>query len=261
MPCFISFSIGLSWIFINVVRWHYFLKIAGPFSTPWQSAQSFFAGSLLGITTPGRIGEFGRGIFYEQQRVSDIALVTLTEKFYSTFFILLFGIPGFFLAAGYIKDSMPVPVLTALVPLVLLTILFIILINKGNKISFKGLFKCFPSREADRFFLLTLSNTAYVLTIFQLYCIVLSFCDVKLTTVFIVLSVTLVALTFFPFTIGNLGVREACFIMLFQSVENIPESVSLSASLLFFIQNVFLPAAIGFPLLFWGRYKNSQKSG
>ena len=116
---------------------------------------------------------------------------------------------------------------------------------KGRSIAFRGLFARFPGNPADRFFLLSLSNIIYVLMVFQLYCILMALGEVRLTHAFVTLSVTLLLLSVFPVSLGNLGVRETCFVVLLGKLDNTPGTLALSAGLLVFIQNLLLPSLIG----------------
>ncbi|OGJ91240.1 MAG: hypothetical protein A2268_02045 [Candidatus Raymondbacteria bacterium RifOxyA12_full_50_37] len=244
----ISFVLGLAFLAGNAVRWHYFVVTGGVVSTPLASTLSFLGGSLLSFITPGRAGEFGRGIFYQSGSMGTVALVTLAEKVYMTFFILAFGTIGAFLGQKKLETGLFLPYPLILVGLTVLSGLFLYVIIKGNKLRIRSLFNAFPTNDMDRFFLLTLTNIVYVIGIFQIWFIVLAFFKIKLITAFITLSVTLIVLTFIPITIGNMGIREACFIYVLGALENVPETIAFSAGILVFVQNILIPAILGIPV-------------
>jgi uncharacterized membrane protein YbhN (UPF0104 family) len=253
-PLFLCLSLVLAaacWV-LNAVRWHYFLRAGEIPSAPRRSALSYFAGVLLGSTTPGRLGEFGRGIYHEGLPLKETALVSLADKAYFLVFILGFGLLGLALGGRAVSaiSPIPLPVLLGLTAAALLVAGYAVM--KGRKIPFRGLFARFPADPADRFFLLTLSNIIYVLTVFQLYCILLALGDARLTHAFVTLSVTLLLLSVFPVSLGNLGVRETCFVVLLGKLGNTSETAALSAGLLVFVQNLLFPSLIGVAANFFG---------
>jgi uncharacterized membrane protein YbhN (UPF0104 family) len=241
----LSFLIAGVCLILNIVRWHYFMKSGGLYTGPVYSVFAYLAGFVMGFITPGRLGEFGRGIFYENRSIKETALVTLADKVYFNFFILLFGILSLVLKWPLIGKLINIPVLIIMIPFLLIFLVHLFIIVQGRKTLFRGLFQYFPGAEADRFFLMTLSNIVYVLMVLQLYCVLMAFCDIKLLHAFITLSLTLVVLTFFPVAIGNLGIRETCFMVFLKSLADMPESIALSAGLIFFIQNLVMPSCLG----------------
>lgn len=256
----LSFIVAGIQLYLNVLRWHYFLKSGGFETSMKQSTASYMAGNLFGLVSPGRLAEFGRGYIYPKYDLKDTALVTLAEKFYFVFFTLVFGLLGFAFGYSYLIPLLAKPILFVIgVIFVLLLILSTWITLKGQALSFKGFFKYFPTKEPDRFFLLTLTNLTYILMVLQFYFILIAFFKIKLLYAFVTLSLTLVAITFFPISFGNLGVREACFIYLLEKSSGFPEIAALNAGFLIFIQNIFLPAAAGLVVILVSR-RLSQKT-
>jgi uncharacterized membrane protein YbhN (UPF0104 family) len=254
----ISFILSAAVLWLNILRWHHFMKCGGFATTVSQSASSYLAGALLGLVSPGRMAEFGRGYLYPDYPVSDTALVTLAEKFYFVFFTLVFGAAGlFFGARPLIRAFSGMPYAVAAVLLICALAVSAWVILKGRRIAFKGLLRFFPVSEPGRLYLLTLTAIAYILMIFQFHLILAAFFDVKLLHAFITLSVTLVVITFFPVSFGNLGVREACFIVLLKALGDFPEVGALNAGFLVFLENIFLPSILGLVVVLCSR--NSRK--
>jgi uncharacterized membrane protein YbhN (UPF0104 family) len=246
----VSFVITALLLCLNILRWHHFMLGAGFLTSRAQSAASYLAGSLLGLLSPGRIAEFGRGYLYPDYPVKDTALVTFAEKFYFVFFILIFGLAGLLFGAVPLSRFLGHKILPAAAFLLLCTVVLTgFALAKGPRIKFKGLFLFFPSTEPGRFYLLTLTNLVYLLMIFQFYFILIAFFKVKLLHAFLAMSLTLVVLTFFPVSFGNLGVREACFIYLLKELAGFPEIAALNAGFLVFLQNIFLPALLGLAVI------------
>jgi len=263
-PAFLALSFGLGGLqlYLNVLRWHQFMQGAGLPTSRGQSASSFMAGSLLGLVSPGRLAEFGRGYLYPHYPVKDTALVTFAEKFYFVFFILAFGLAGTLFGAVPLERFIDSRIFLGAAFLLLCMVLASgFAVVRGPRIGFKGLFRFFPSNEPGRFYLLTLTNLVYILMIFQFYFILIAFFKVKLMQAFLTLSLTLVIITFFPVSFGNLGVREACFIYLLKELAGFPEIAALNAGFLLFLQNIFLPALLGLGVIIISGRSRLEKPG
>jgi uncharacterized membrane protein YbhN (UPF0104 family) len=237
-------------LYLNILRWHHFMH-AGGFPTRFsQSATTYLAGNFLGLVSPGRLAEFGRGYLYSDYPLAETARVTVADKFYFVFFSLGFGLLGLALGHSLVRPFLSAGFL-ALLSVLMAGLFFLCawLIFKGQRLAFKGLFKFFPGAEPERFFLLTLTNLTYLLMILQFHFILLAFFKIKLMYAFITFSLTLLVLTFFPVSFGNLGVREACFIYFLKNLSGYPESAALNAGALVFLQNIFLPSLAGLPVV------------
>ncbi|MFA6549430.1 MAG: lysylphosphatidylglycerol synthase transmembrane domain-containing protein [Candidatus Margulisiibacteriota bacterium] len=242
----VSFIISIILVFLNIIHWHYFMKAGGLETTYRQSTLTYLAGNLFGLVSPGRLAEFGRGYLYKGHSLKDTALVTLAEKFYFVFFTVLFGLIGLALGHELIKEIIHLTaIIIAFILLFIVLCVCLLILIKGNKIKFKGLFNLFPGTEPERFFLLTLTNLTYILMVIQFYFILISFLKIKMIYAFITLSLTLVVITFFPISFGNLGVREACFIYLLNAAAGFPETAALNAGFLVFAENILVPSIAG----------------
>ncbi|MFH0919482.1 MAG: lysylphosphatidylglycerol synthase transmembrane domain-containing protein [Fibrobacterota bacterium] len=237
-------------LIVGTVRWHGFLN-AGELSPAWsESAQSFLGGALLGLLSPGRSGEFARGMFLDGLPLKQTALITVAEKVYFTFFIFLFGAVGAFGSAGMLARILGVSAWIPVALLVLLAFQLAWIVRRGRAIRFRRLFSAMPEVPGSRLHLLSLSNLVYLLMVVQLYFILNAFQPVKMSTVFVTLSLSLIVMTFFPFSLGNLGVRESCFMALLSVLQGVPAETAVSAGLIFFVQNVLVPAGLGVPAEF-----------
>lgn len=252
----LSFATALLGIILGAFRWDAFLKHARIDTRPLRSLSSFLAGCTLGFITPGRVGEFGRGICHPERPAKDLALLTLVEKVYFTLFIMLYGAVAVWMSYGRMTNLVPVPpwlVMAAVIGLFLVCAFAALGVVPAR---FRAWMKFFPDKPVDRLYLLTLSCLVYVLMIFQFYFIMRAFAPCGLSTAFVTYAVMLMVTTLFPFSVGNLGVREACFILFLKDLEGIPEQAALSAGLLVFVQNVVIPALFGIAALFSVRKKS-----
>jgi uncharacterized membrane protein YbhN (UPF0104 family) len=130
----------------------------------------------------------------------------------------------------------------------MLSIVGALLIWKGPKIkqiNRFGLFDFFPQYVEQRFYFVNMSLILCGVMALHGYVIFNAFYPTSLTTSLVVIQLTMVALTFFPITIGNLGVREGMFVFLLSMAEATPPEYAVSAGLLIFIQNIVLPSIVG----------------
>ncbi|OGS35876.1 MAG: hypothetical protein A2293_06295 [Elusimicrobia bacterium RIFOXYB2_FULL_49_7] len=251
IPLILSMCLGLAGIAFGIFRWDAFLKSRAIPTTPFTSSASFLVGCTLGFITPGRAGEFGRGICYPAVPARDIAWLTLAEKVYFTFFIMLYGLIGTLMALKPLTHAFPhlpgwlfpLPAMTFLI--LCGTFIFHRFTGKAGKMQ-----SHFPMTSESQFHLLTLSGILYLISILQFYLILRAFAPVSLSVSFSVYSITLIVLTLFPFSIGNLGVRESCFVLLLQETGEISNQIALSAGIMVFFQNILLPAVLGMAVLF-----------
>jgi uncharacterized membrane protein YbhN (UPF0104 family) len=244
-----SFLISFCLAFIQIIRWHEHLKVGKLNYTFKATAASWFAGNLLGFISPGRVAELGRGFFLDKSRIKECAKATFAERafFVEAVFImstvsLTVGIVKFIPFIGTIKAVLAISIL------MLLSILGAIAIWKGFKIKRIqrfGLFDFFPAGAEQRFYLINISLILSIVLALHGFMIFNAFHPVSLTSAFVVTQVTMVALIFFPVTIGNLGVREGLFVYLLSMAESMPPEYAVSAGLVVFLQNIVLPSIIG----------------
>ena len=257
----LSFALSAVGLFLGAFRWDAFLKSASIPVSPLRSALSFLSGCTLGFITPGRAGEFGRGICHPEIPAGTIALLTLSEKIYFTLFILLYGLIALLMGLGKMGAALPLPPLAMTAAIAFLLLACALLVMGKFPARFSGLFRMLPRRAEERFYLLTLSCLVYILMIVQFYFTLRALCPCTLQAAFTAYAFMLVATTLFPFAVGNLGVREGCFILILTRMYGMPETAALSAGILVFLQNVIIPAAVGIPALFLAKRTHPPAHG
>ena len=78
-------GLGVQW-----VKWYWLLRTRLP-AVRWSEAlYSLLGGAVLGLLTPGRLGEVGRGVFFAEQR-TEISLLAGVDKFSSSLTTILLG--------------------------------------------------------------------------------------------------------------------------------------------------------------------------
>ncbi len=212
-------GIGVQWM-----KWQLLLRDQIPQTNGRDALYSLLGGAALGLVTPSRLGELGRGIFLGRSRAK-AAWLTVVDKLSSAavtlglgavaawilwpqfrgFLLLLLCILGALLYWGWCRRKASGPVAWGAIA--------------GLSVLFNVVFM------AQFFYLVTASvavNSAVVLAV----------------------PVIFALKTLLPLGFLDLGVREAAAILVFSSLGLEPQSAFV-ASILIFICNVCLPAGLG----------------
>ena len=212
-------GIGVQWM-----KWQLLLRNQIPETNRRDALYSLLGGAALGLVTPSRLGELGRGVFLGRSRTK-AALLTAVDKLSSAsvtlglgaiaawilwpqlrgFLLLLFCILGALLYWGWCRWKASGPIAWGAIA--------------GLSVLFNLVFM------AQFFYLVTASvaaNSAVVLAV----------------------PVIFALKTLLPFGFLDLGVREAAAILVFSSLGLEPQPAFV-ASILIFVCNVCLPAGLG----------------
>ena len=105
-------ALGGLGLLVQWIRWQQLLSVARPGSTPREGIESLLGGFALGLASPGRLGEMGRGLFLPGKRLvcSSAAMV---ERAIS--WVVALGVGVISLAMLRPKAGLPVAVVAVLV--------------------------------------------------------------------------------------------------------------------------------------------------
>ena len=217
-------GLGVQW-----VKWHWLLRTRLP-AVRWSEAlYSLLGGAVLGLLTPGRLGEVGRGVFFAEQR-TEISLLAGVDKFSSSLTTILLGgaaawwlwpglrgwlavgalILGFALWMGwrYGRDRYVVP------------------LNARGWLMTMGLSLAFNFSFMAQFYWFCAAG------------------GVGGIAIFIAVPAVFALKTLMPIAFMDLGVREAAAVLVFSALDA-AEQPAFIASMLVFGLNVLLPALAG----------------
>lgn len=212
-------GIGVQWL-----KWQLLLRHQIPEANGRDALYSLLGGAALGLVTPSRLGELGRGVFLGRSRTR-AALLTAVDKLSSAavtlglgaaaawilwphlrgFLLLLLCILGALLYWGWCRRQASGPVAWGAIA--------------GLSVSFNLVFM------AQFFYLVSASVAAD-------------------SAVVLAVPVVFALKTLLPLGFLDLGVREAAAILVFSSLGLEPQPAFV-ASLLIFACNVCLPAGLG----------------
>lgn len=263
---------GLSFYF-QLVRWQQILKSQ---SLPCHiriAAKSMLVGFFLAFLTPGRVGEFfrGIGIFAHQRTVSILAVII--ERFYGVFLTVVFGIISVVIQFFSFKTG------TALYFEILLIVSFLLFCLAGpvlrvisGKIPdikvlrpFFDITKLFSSRlhTLPSMQLIFLSALSQICLILQTAVLLGMFGSGNILKNCIIAGQSYALMLFMPFFVANIGVRELSFTLFLKKLETVSSSAPQAAAIAFGVSglvlliNVILPAVFG---LIW-MLKGNKRQG
>jgi uncharacterized membrane protein YbhN (UPF0104 family) len=88
-------SVCILWIptqYFQFLRWDLLARQAGPDVSRGDIHRGYWVGYTLGLITPGRVGEYGRGLALHNCSMSRALGLTIVERNYSTFSLNGFGL-------------------------------------------------------------------------------------------------------------------------------------------------------------------------
>ncbi len=235
---------------------------------------SLLAGFTMGIVTPARVGEYARVLFIRDNHRISLVGLTLIDKLYTLSIVFSTGLIAIIL---YFRNT--IHPLFCLFLLFMTTILFFLLYRfLGNPQGVKTLlhkkvFENFFSRhekleefvravdyiETKPAKTLRIFSLLLVLTFtFQFNLLIMAFSSIKFTDSLITAFAILTTKIFFPYAIGDLGVRESIAIFYLHRYQ-VVAAAAFDASLLLFLINILIPALLGLVLLLKSRL-NEPKS-
>lgn len=252
-------------ILFQSLKWFFLIKTVNHKFTFWNSIASTLGGMSLGVLTPGRIGELGKGLFLNGVEKYQITGLALLDRIINMTTILITGIISLIFI---LKDKFNVPEIIY-IPLslfVILSLFFVIyiLINPDILRFFYSRYERLHSikEQAKQFFsaLKLINGKTLVYTflsglVFQ-FIVALQFFmlvhayDSSLTTLNGLMSSYCTTLTqaFLPISIGDIGIRENAAVYYFGFFISNKAAIFNGALTLFTI-NVLFPSLCGIFML------------
>lgn len=243
-------------IFFQYKKWNLISRQLLNIKDKTLSLNSLFHGFTAGLITPFRAGEYlARNLAYNENSLK-VAFATFIDKFFNMLIILFIGaLSLMFFLTMIISTDMYIKVAS----IILLFLIMFAIINTNilfkifSKIKFSFFiqiadlfreYKKFPKSFILR--LVLFSFVHYLITLLQYSMILFSlnsfdtFFNLILFSSLLLFGKTIVP----PFTIGELGIREASSIF-FAKYFLITKEMAFNSTILVFIINLLLPAILG----------------
>ncbi|MEE3235205.1 MAG: lysylphosphatidylglycerol synthase domain-containing protein [Candidatus Latescibacterota bacterium] len=237
------FTAGLTvvGIFLQSLKWKLFLAHCQPVCSLWKSMESVLLGMALGLFTPGRLGEIGRGFAFGSNRAITVMFAGF-DRLISVFCGLIFSI---FCVCK--SDLLKVDlILIGSIFFILILILF--LFSRGFLVKRYSIVSRFINQSGlitskEYFFIFLYSLVFNVVFYFQFFLLVGEHYKWDLN-IFTLIPIIYTVKSFLPISVGDLGIREGVAILLFSQCGLDPEP-AFNASLGIFTLNVLIPAICG----------------
>jgi uncharacterized membrane protein YbhN (UPF0104 family) len=242
---------------LQYVKWLRLLRQLDPHIQPTEVWHSLLAGYPLGLITPGRWGEIGRGFFLANYPSVTIAALAAIDKITNfVCIVILGGIGAAILMPSGLLLNFPAPIF---LPLAILLIAFLIAIftlpsikkfllrklGRGNSpFEFMQRFKAklMAKLSALSFFFVLTFSAQFVILVSGLHPVPIGDGLAAALSTFFIQSML-------PVSIGDLGVRESAAAFFFGKLGVAPH-LAFDAGLMLFIINMLMPSALGL-LLIW----------
>ena len=258
IPIFlISVVIYILYFIIRVVKWDYLMRQEGIYYKFKDSLTMYFVGLYLGLTTPGRIGDFSKILYMRNDGYSTKkAFITVfLDRISDIFFLFLSGYLAMFVFYEYfMKEIYWISIFITLTIIIILIffinkerskrfieLVFNFLIPKNYKEKFKFSFSEFfedlesiNKKVLFNTFLITI--VSWVLVFICYYFVALSI-GIEIPFLYLVACISISTIvTLLPISISGIGTRDAVIIMLFSFIGISKElAVSFSLIVLFYI--------------------------
>ncbi|MBM3279400.1 MAG: flippase-like domain-containing protein [Candidatus Handelsmanbacteria bacterium] len=231
---------------VQVVKWRSLLRWVRPKTTWWESLQSLLAGFGLGLLSPGRVGELGRGVVLEGDQAAWVGL-SVVDRACSAVVSLVLGWLGL--------AVLHPPLALALLGIgVVLGVMGYLLLPRlagalpGQKWWMRSRAALGAGGGRGVGWVLGWSLVFNTVFLLQFFALLLSWGlpppgTIWGVPVFFALKLLL------PFSILDIGVREGAALVVFTPLGMEP-AIAFNAALVQFVINVILPGVVGWALLY-----------
>lgn len=249
---------------IQIIKWHYFLRLTDSTVTMKQAATSLLFGITLGSFTPGQIGELGgRALRHTGALSAQIIGFTLIDKVQMFLVMGMGGIISFIFLFPFPLWEQAIIAIGGLLIFMVLFFRPVVFKQIAEKIplrimkhewaeDFFQTLSRFHSKELIYSFVMT--SAFYAIIWFQMFLLLNAFTPTNAGQAFFGYGAMMFSKALLPISFGDLGIREASSVYFFSRL-GIPEPAALNAAFLLFVINMVIPALIG--LFFLPKLKTS----
>ena len=238
---------------IQAVKWHYLVRTVAPHVHLKEILSSLFLGFSLGLVSPGRIGELGRGLSIPGESRTRMAGLVVVDKMYSVLIVVVISIVAVIVL--YPLTVIPGIVVIGLMIWGSFHMRFIgkrivhLCTRPSTKRRMHLLLEGINGLTTRDVAIMLVWSLAFVGTFFaQFYLLLLAFVEVPFRIAFLCIPWSFLIKTLLPITWVDLGVREGAAVALFSrfGIASVPV---FNAAFLTFVINILTPALIGTPFV------------
>lgn len=242
-------GLGALFTLLKVRRWEWLLRRLGLECTEGEALHSYLGGMALGLTTPGRLGEVGRSLYFAGGDRTFVTGAALLDKVFDVSIVFAAG------AAGCAANGLAIPAACLWVAALGLAS-FLALPASGLAAVTRLVPSPFARRIAERLAepltkldrrtlvgAYAQSAAAFATTVLQFHVCLCAFGPAPPGVTLFVLPLLILS-NLVPITISGVGVREWASVLLF-SRYGIDAAVAVSVAWLLYACNSFLPGLAG----------------
>lgn len=232
-------------------KWLRIVRAVEPRATLGESLRSYLGAMPLTVITPGKVGEFARGMFFPHKSLQgwQASSLVVVDKYTDLLSVTVWAVPGLARIFGPLGLAGGIAAVTILVPLPSLAArLFPATAESGGPIR-RILAKAVPARASlsgGRILsLVAVGLGAYAVEWLQFALLVDAFSEVPVPYLPLAgLTAVIILGNALQLTVGGLGVREGLSLLLLTPL-GIPPEAAVLAAFANFLLNQLLLAALG----------------
>ncbi len=262
-------------IFIQYYKWRYLVRLLELNVPDLQVFASLMCGFSIGLVTPGRLGELGKGIFIRSQSKTQLTGMAILDKILSQWALAVLGIGAlFYLIEFKFNFSRYVTLVFLLISLLFVSLLLVLvfqpsylrrIIDASKKLAARAPFSERISSlisASDNFkkhhFMPSLyfSLIFQLIILFQLFLFLNAFSEMPWPDAMAAGASAMFVKSLLPVALMDLGIREGAVIFFFGKY-GIPASAAFNASIMLFLSNVLIPGIAG--LYFFARFNFARR--
>jgi uncharacterized membrane protein YbhN (UPF0104 family) len=270
LPLLLGVLMTVPNIFIQFYKWRYLVHLLDRNISNSQIITSLMCGFSVGLVTPGRLGEIGKGVFIRSQSRSQLTGMAILDKILSLWALAVLGVAALFYLIEFKFSFSPYVTVIFLILSVIFVAFIMVLVFQPSYLRkmidwSKKLAARAPYREkifslisaSDNFkkhhfmpsFYFSLIFQGIIL--FQLFLFVNAFSGMAWEDAMAAGASAMFVKSLLPVAVMDLGIREGAVIFFFGKY-GIPSSAAFNASIMLFLSNVLVPGIAG--LFFFTKY-------
>ena len=253
--------LGLAGLFVQWIKWQHLLNCHYPQLSRSQGLKSLVVGFGLGCSSPGRLGELGKGLVLQGNRLELVGLSALDRASSAAITIVAAWLGLVVLGASELPPMnsvvvavvIGVPVAVILVASIFATSARIPTGRIGRWLGLSRLSKLsgllLKTKRQNRFAILAYSMLFNLIFFVQFFILINDHASIPAMAVWAIPAVFAVK-SLLPISFLDLGVREGAAVLVFASF-GVDPVVPFNAALVMFSINVLIPGLAGLGLLQW----------
>ncbi len=250
-------------LWIQFYKWRYLTHLVDDKISTKAIWASLLAGFSMGLITPGRLGETGKGVFIPHEKRAALTGMGIADKLWSQWALACLGLVALLylmdIVLGWAQD---VKIYIAVFGIFLVYLTWTVLFNPSRIrgwidwikrrihglpldqkiLSLLSALDYFSRRDTIRCFFFAV--IFQIIISLQIVCFLKAFDEITLWNGLAAATAAMFIKSLIPIAIMDIGVRESSIIF-FAAIFGIPGASAFNASVFLFLTNVLIPGIVG----------------